>query len=163
MMRIFPLFFALTVSSFGLPPSARDSPSVPPYLPCDTDSGQMYPHRRSLSLPYHRRQFVGEQVIPGQGKGAPPPSTKYIISEAVIEQGGPYKNQSQNTSFEGLSVLVANASEGSQPVTCSIYYNPPGSPDLGYPLDCENYAFCAILTQQSQNPGVGFYLYISLP
>ena len=175
-MRATLLFlFISTASAFGIPQSSPvPTPTV--YDPCSTDSGQqMYPHRlrRSLSLsdpdtPLLSRQFVAEEVIPGQGPSAPkppPPSAKYIISDAIIVQGSTSLNGTQQVLPERFAVDVTNASDGSLPFRCTIDWNAAlaGQDSVAYQLTCENYAFCVILQQAAPAPQAGFYLYVALP
>ena len=166
MMRIYAVISVLAFLPFCVPRANAQSAGDNPYSPCNTGTEQMYPHRRSLSQAHSRRQFVSIEVIPGQGPNAPPPappSAKYIISQAVVQQGPAYMNGSQKMVPERFSIVVANATQGSNPVTCSIDWNPPGAPNSGYQMSCLNFAFCAILTQQTHAVEDGFYLYISLP
>ena len=162
-MRIIPIFLALALAILS---TVSQSTGDQTNSPCGTGSDQMYPHRRSLSPRHDRRQFVSIEVIPGQGTNAftPPPLTaKYNISQAVVKQGSVYTNGTNTIVAETFSILVANATDGSMPVTCSISWNPPGMVNTGYPMTCQEGAFCAILVQQSQAVMDGFYLYVSLP
>ena len=168
-------FVALTFGfAFGIPGSSS-TPTPSAYDPCSTDSGgQKYPDRVRRSLPALSpenlipRQFVGEQVIPGQGASAPkppPPSAKYVISQALISQASQVVNFTQQSLPERIVIEVANVSDRSVPVECAINWNAAmaGQASVSYQLTCDNYAFCALLQQAAPAPEKGFYLYISLP
>lgn len=166
-MNIYTLFSWFTVfTSGGLLCTNSQDAGENSNAPCNMDVEQMYPHRRSLLHPLQRRQFVSVQVIPGQGRNAPPstpPRTKYTITEAMIQLGPSYTNGTNTIEKEVFTVVVANATGDSTPATCRIEWYPPAKENTGYTLDCQNSAFCVILWQLDDAIANGFYLYVSLP
>lgn len=172
--------FALTVTAFGIPQNAHRAPSPSPTPtvtndPCSVKSEQMYPHgriRRSLqSEAHHRRQFIGMQYIPGQYNSPQPsttpagPAPKYIISQALIQQGPFSANTSGRDFPERVEVIIANVSTPAKQVKCEIDWDTAlaGNDKNGYEFECENNAYCVILQQQESAPEKGFYIYVALP
>ena len=169
--------FAVTVYTFGIPQEApRIRTPTPAYNPCSPNSEQMYPHgrtRRSVDPnQLHRRQFIGVQFIPGQGNSPPRPSSspaaptpKYVISQALIQQGPLAVNKTSQELPEQIQVVIANASTPTDQVMCQLNWNAvdAGNPKTGYQFVCERDAYCVIVQQQTAEPGTGFYIYVSLP